>query len=195
MRWSAGDDTTTARGLLGAATHIEAAAMTAEKTAVLPLSRQALGSSAGPSALLLSPPGSDSRPISRSTAARPTPSSGLLITVWLVSWAARTMTCSSSATSPCSCQTRHELGSNTFLPHRSTTGATWLGSSSGISRAHTCALETPRTLRAVAKNQASLSKTSSGASPSSAPSCLASATRRSSRLSSPAPPAGTWCGS
>ena len=39
--------------------------------------------------------------------------------------AAQTMTCSSSATSPCSCQTQREPGSNTSLPCRSTTSATW----------------------------------------------------------------------
>ena len=98
------------------------------------------------------------------------------------------MTCSSSATSPCSYQTRREPGSSTSLPHRSTTGTTWLGSSLGIFRARTYVPETPGTLRVAARNQASLSEISSGASPSSAPSCPVSVTRRSSRLSSPAPP-------
>jgi len=102
------------------------------------------------------------------------------------------MTSSSSATFHCSYQTQREPGSSTFLPLRSTTGATWFESSLGISRAHTCALETPGTLRVVARNQTSLSETSSDASRNNALSCPASATQRSSRLFSLAPPAENW---
>ena len=64
MRWLAGDDATTTRGPLGATTHTEAVATTAERTAVLPLNRQALGSSAGPSALPFSRPVFGNQPIS-----------------------------------------------------------------------------------------------------------------------------------
>ena len=90
-----------------------------------PLDRLAAESSARPSAALASLPGFGNRPTSQSTAARPTPSFGWPITAWLVSWVVWTMTCSSSSTSHCSCQTQREPGSSTSLPCRSTTGMTW----------------------------------------------------------------------
>ena len=71
MRWLAGDDATTTRGLLEATTHTEAVGTIVGRTVVLPLNRQALGPSAGPSTLLFSPPGFGNQPISRSTVARP----------------------------------------------------------------------------------------------------------------------------
>ena len=102
------------------------------------------------------------------------------------------MTCSSSATCLCSCQTQREPSSNTSLPRRSTTGATWSGSLSGIFRAHTCAQGTPRTSKVVARRQMSLSKTSSDAFPRNAPSCQASVTQKLSKPSFLVPPTETW---
>jgi hypothetical protein len=65
-------------------------------------------------------------------------------------------------------------------------------SSSAISRARTCALETPGTSKAADSSRESLSGTTSGDSRSSAPSCPTSPIQMSSARSSPAPPAATW---
>jgi hypothetical protein len=75
---------------------------------------------------------------------------------------------------------------------RSPTGTTWSKPSPAISRARTCALETPRTSEAAASSWESLFGTTSGDSRSSAPSCPTSPIRMSSARSSPAPPVATW---
>jgi hypothetical protein len=103
----------------------------------------------------------------------------------------RTMTTSSSATSPCSSPTPLEPGWSTYLRGRSPTGTTWSKPSPTTSRAHTCALGTPGISEAAASSQESLSGTTSGDSRSSAPSCPTSPIRMSSARSSPAPPAAT----
>jgi hypothetical protein len=97
-----------------------------------------------------------------------------------------------SATSPYSSPTPLAPGWSTCLRGRSPTGTTWSKLSSAISRARTCALETPGTSGAVGNSRESLSGTISGDSRSSAPSCPTSPTRMSSARSSPAPPAATW---
>jgi hypothetical protein len=68
---------------------------------------------------------------------------GSRTTGWPASWVERTMTTSSSATSPCSSPTPPEPGSSICLLRRSPTGMTWSKPSPGTSRAHTCALGTP----------------------------------------------------
>jgi hypothetical protein len=116
--------------------------------------------------------------------------------LWLVdypaTWVERTMTTSSSATSPCSSPTPLEPGWSTCLRGGSPTGTTWSKPSPAISRARTCAQGTPGISEAAASSQGSLSGTTSGDSRSSAPSCLTSPIRMSSVRSSPAPPVATW---
>jgi hypothetical protein len=109
-----------------------------------------------------------------------------------VSWVGRTMTTSSSATSPCFSLTPLEPGRSICLRSRSPTGTTWFKPSPATSRARTYALGTPGISEAAASSRESLSGTTSGNSRSSAPSCPTSPTRMSSARSSPAPPAATW---
>ena len=85
-----------------ATTRTEAVATIVGRTTVLPSSHLALESLARPSAAPRSPSGFGNRPTSQSTTVRPTLSFGWPINAWLVSWAVRTMICSSSATSRCS---------------------------------------------------------------------------------------------
>jgi hypothetical protein len=78
-----------------------------------------------------------------------------------VSWVERTMTTSSSATSPCSSPTPLELGWSICLRGRSPTRTTWSEPSPTTSRAHTCALGTPRISEAATSSRESLSGTTS----------------------------------
>jgi hypothetical protein len=117
---------------------------------------------------------------------------GSRTTGWLASWVERTMTTSSSATSPCSSPTPLAPGWSTCLRGRSPTETTWSKPSPAISRARTCALETPGTSEAADSSRESLSETTSDDSRSSAPSCPTSPIQMSSARSSPAPPAATW---
>jgi hypothetical protein len=116
----------------------------------------------------------------------------LAATDWPANWVERTMTTSSSATSPCSFLTPLAPGWSTCLQGRSPTGTTWSKPSLAISRSRTCALETPGISEAAASSRESLSGTTSGDSRSSAPSCPTSLIQMSSARSSPAPPAATW---
>jgi hypothetical protein len=75
---------------------------------------------------------------------------------------------------------------------RSPTGTTWSKPSPAISKARMCALETPGISEAAASSRESLSRTTSGDSQSSTPSCPTSPIQMSSACSSPAPPAATW---
>jgi hypothetical protein len=86
-------------------------------------------------------------------------------------------------------------GWSTCLRGRSPTGMTWSKPSLAISRARTCAPETPRTSEAAGSSRESLSGTTSGDSRSSAPSCPTSPIQMSSARSSPAPLATTWSAS
>jgi hypothetical protein len=117
---------------------------------------------------------------------------GSRTTGWPATWVERTMTTSSSATSPYSSLTPLEPGWSTCLRGRSPTGTTWSKPSPAISRARTCAQGTPGISEAAASSQGSLSGTTSGDSRSSAPSYPTSPIRMSSARSSPAPPAATW---
>jgi hypothetical protein len=117
---------------------------------------------------------------------------GTVTTGWPANWVERTMTTSSSATSPCSSLIPLAPGWNTCLRGRSPTGTTWSKPSPTISRAHTCALETPGISKATDSSRESLSETTSDDSRSSAPSCPTSPIQMSSARSSPAPPAATW---
>jgi hypothetical protein len=148
--------------------------------------------SAAPYAGRRSRPGSDPRLLSQSTRGRRDRNCGSRTTGWPTNWVERTMTTSSSATSPCSSLTPLAPGWSTCLRGRSPTGTTWSKPSPAIFRARTCALETPRTSEAAGSSWESLSGTIFSDSQSSAPSCLTSPIRMSSARSSPAPPAATW---
>jgi hypothetical protein len=137
-------------------------------------------------------PGSEPRLPSQSTRGRQGRNCGSRTIGWPANWVGRTMTASSSATSPCSSPTLLEPGWSICLQGRSPTGTTWSKPSPVTSRAHTCALGTPGISEATASSRESLSGTTSGDSPSSAPSCPTSPIRMSSARSSPAPPAATW---
>jgi hypothetical protein len=117
---------------------------------------------------------------------------GSRTTDWPTSWVERTMTTSSSSTSPCSSPTPLELGWSICLQGRSPSGTTWSKPSPATSRARTCALGTPGISEATTSSRESLSGTTSGDSRSSAPSCPTSPIPTSSARSSPAPPAATW---
>jgi hypothetical protein len=136
--------------------------------------------------------GSEPRLLSQSTRGRRDRNCGSRTTDWPANWVERTMTTSSSATSPCSSPTLLAPGWSTCLRGRSPTRTTRSKPSPAISRARTCALETPRTSEAVDSSRESLSGTTSGDSRSSAPSCPTSPIQMSSARSSPAPLAVTW---
>jgi hypothetical protein len=148
--------------------------------------------SAGPYDGRRSRPGSEPRLPSQSTRGRRDQNCGSRTTGWPASWVERTMTTSSSTTSPCSSPTPLEPGWSICLRGRPPTGTTWSKPSPATSRARTCALGTPGIFEAAANSQESLSGTTSGDSRSSAPSCPTSPIRMSSARSSPAPPAATW---
>jgi hypothetical protein len=78
--------------------------------------------SAGPSDGHRSRPGSDPRLLSQSTRGRRDRNCGSRTTVWPAKWVERTMTTSSSATSPCSSPTPLAPGWSTCLRGRSPTG-------------------------------------------------------------------------
>jgi hypothetical protein len=137
-------------------------------------------------------PGSEPRLISQSTQGRRGRNCGSRTTGWPATWVERTMTTSSSATSPCSSPIPLEPSWSTYLRGRTPIGTTWSKPSPATSRAHTCALGTPGISEATASSRESLSRTTSDDSRSSAPSCRTSPTRMSSARSSPAPPAATW---
>jgi hypothetical protein len=137
-------------------------------------------------------PGSEPRLISQSTQGRRGRNCGSRTTGWPATWVERTMTTSSSATSPCSSPIPLEPSWSTYLRGRTPTGTTWSKPSPATSRARTCALGTPGISEATASSRESLSGTTSDDSRSSAPSCRTSPTRMSSARSSPAPPAATW---
>jgi hypothetical protein len=108
--------------------------------------------SAGPYDGHRSRPGTEPRLPSLSTRGKQGWNCGLRTTGWPASWVERTMTTSSSATSPYSSPTPPGPGwSNCFL-HRSPTGMTWSRPSLETSRAHTCALGTPGISEAAASS-------------------------------------------
>jgi hypothetical protein len=137
-------------------------------------------------------PGSGPRLPSPSTRGRRGRNYGSRITGWPASWVERTMTTSSSATSPCSSLTPPKPGWSICLLRRSPTGTTWSKPSPATSRAHTCALGTPRISEAAASSRENPCGITSSDSRSSAPSCPTSPTQMSSARSSPAPLAATW---
>jgi hypothetical protein len=137
-------------------------------------------------------PGSEPRLPSQSTRGRQDRNCGSRTTGWPTNWVERTMTISSSATSPSSSLTPFGPGWSICLRGRSPTGTTWSKPSPVIFRARMCALGTPGISEAVASSRESLSGTTSDDSQSSAPSCPTSPTQMSSARSSPTPPAATW---
>jgi hypothetical protein len=148
--------------------------------------------SAGPYDGRRSRPGSGPRLPSPSTRGKQGQSCGLRTTGWPASWVERTMTTSSSATSPCSSPTPPGPGWSICLPRRSPTGTTWSRLSLETSRARTCALGTLGISEATASSQGNPCENTSSGFRSSAPSCPTSPTLMSSGRSSPAPPAKTW---
>jgi hypothetical protein len=97
--------------------------------------------SAGPYDRRHTRPGSEPRLPSQSTRGRRGWNCGSRTTDWPASWVERTMTTSSSATSPCSSPTPLGPGWSICLRGRSPTGTTWSKPLPATSRAHTCALE------------------------------------------------------
>jgi hypothetical protein len=98
-------------------------------------------------------PGSEPRLPSPSTRGKQGQSYGLRTTGWPASWVERTMTTSSSATSPCSSPTLPGLGWSICLLRRSPSGTTWSRPSLETSRARACALGTPGISEAAASSQ------------------------------------------
>jgi hypothetical protein len=136
-------------------------------------------------------PGSEPRLLSQSTRGRQDRNCGSRTIDWPANWVERTMTTSSSATSPCSSPTPLGPGWSICLRGRSPTGTTWSKPSPATFRAHTCALGTSGISEAAASSR--------GVSPGLHPAileaahrCPTSPTRMSSARSSPAPPAATW---
>jgi hypothetical protein len=148
--------------------------------------------SAGPYDGRRSRPGSELRLPSLSTQGKRGRNCGLRNTGWPASWVERTMTTSSSATSPCSSPMPPEPGWSICLPRRSPTRTTWSRPSLETSRAHMCALGTLGISEAAASSQGNPCETTSDDFRSSAPSCPTSPTRMSSGRSSPAPLVATW---
>jgi hypothetical protein len=148
--------------------------------------------SAGPYDGRRSRPGSEPRLLSPSTRGKRGQNCGLWTTSWPASWVERTMTISSSATSPCSSPTPPEPGWSICLQRRSPTETTWSKPSLETSRARTCTLGILGISEATACSQGNPCESTSGGFRSNAPSCPTSLTRMSSRCSSPAPLATTW---
>jgi hypothetical protein len=148
--------------------------------------------SAGPYDERRSRPSSESRLPSPSTRGRQGRNCGSRTTGWPASWVERTMTTSSSVTSPCSSPTPPEPGWSICLLRRSPTRMTWSKPLPQTSRAHTCALGIPGISEAAASSQENPCGTTSDDFRSSAPSCPTSPTQMSSARSSPVPLAATW---
>jgi hypothetical protein len=148
--------------------------------------------SAGPYDGRRSQLGSEPRLPSLSTRGKQGRNCGSRTTGWPASWVERTMTTSSSATSPCSSLTPPEPGWSICLLRISTTGTTWSKPSPETSRAHTCALGIPGIFEAAASSQENPCGTTSGDFRSSASSFPTSPTQMSSARSSPVPLAATW---
>jgi hypothetical protein len=149
-------------------------------------------SSAGPYDGRRSRPGSDPRLPSPSTQGRQGQSCGSRITGWHASWEGRTMTTSSSATSPSSSPMLPGHGWSICLLRRSPTGTTWSRPSRETSKVRTCALGTHGIFEVAASSQGNPCESTSSGFRSTAPSYPTSPTRTSSGHSSSAPCAGTW---
>jgi hypothetical protein len=106
-------------------------------------------------------PGSEPRLPSPSTRGRQGQNCGSRITGWHASWVERTMTTSSSATSPCSSPMPPKPGWSICLLRRSPTGTTWSKPSLETSRAHTCALGTLGIFEATASSRGNPCETTS----------------------------------
>jgi hypothetical protein len=117
--------------------------------------------SAGPYDGHRSRPSSEPRLPSLSTRGKQGRNCGLRTTGWPASWVERTMTTSSSATSPCSSPTPPEPGWSICLLRRSPTGTTWSKPKLETSMAHTCALGTLGISEAAASSQGNPCETTS----------------------------------
>jgi hypothetical protein len=143
---------TSTRGCAEATTPGVGDATTAGRIGVPRLNHLVRRLSAGPYDGRRSRPGSEPRLLSQSTRGRRGRNCGSRTTGWPANWVERTMTTSSSATSPCSSPTPLEPGWSTCLRGRSPTGTTWFKPSPATSRAHTCALGTPGISEAAASS-------------------------------------------
>jgi hypothetical protein len=148
--------------------------------------------SAGPYDGRRSRPGSEPRLPSPSTRGKRGRNCGLRTTGWPTSWVERTMTTSSSTTSPYSSPTPPVPGWSICPLRISPTGMIWSKPSLETSKARTCALGTLGISEGAASSQGNPCETTSGDFRSSAPSCPTSPTRMSSGHSSPAPLVATW---
>jgi hypothetical protein len=137
-------------------------------------------------------PGSEPRLPSPSTQGRQGRSCGLRITGWRASWEGRTMTTSSSATSPFSSPMLPGHGWSICLLRRSPTRTTWSRLSLETSKVRTCALRTHGISEAAANSQGNPCESASDGFQSSPLSCPTSPTRTSSGHSSLAPLVETW---
>jgi hypothetical protein len=153
---------TSTRGCAKATTPGVGDATTAGRIGALRLNHLVRKLSAGPYDGRRSRPGSEPRLPSPSTRGRRGLNCGSRTTGWPASWVERTMTTSSSATSPCSSLTPPEPGSSICLLRRSPTGTTWSKPSPTTSRAHTCALGTPGISEAAASSRENPCGTTSG---------------------------------
>jgi hypothetical protein len=117
-------------------------ATTVRRIGALRPNHQVRKPSVGPYDGRRSRPGSEPRLPSLSTRGKRGQNCGLRTIGWPASWVERTMTTSSSATSPCSSPTPPEPGWSICLLRRSPTRTTWSKPSLETSRAHTCALGT-----------------------------------------------------
>jgi hypothetical protein len=152
---------TSTRGCAEATTPGVGDATTAGRIGVPRLNHPVRRLSAAPYDGRRSRPGFGPRLLSQSTRGRRDRNCGSQTIGWPAKWVERTMTTSSSAASPCSSPTPLAPGWNTCLRGRSPTGTTWSEPSPAISRARTCALETPRISEAAASSRESLSGTTS----------------------------------
>jgi hypothetical protein len=180
------------KGCVEATTPGTGDAMTVRRIGVPRPSHQVRESSAGPYDECRSRPGSEPRLPSPSTQGRQGRSCGLRTTGWHASWEGRTMTTSSSATSPFSSLTLPGPGWSICLLCRSPTGTTWSRLSLEISRVRTCALGTHGISEAATSSQGNPCEITSSGFQSSAPSCPTSPTQTSSGHSSPTPLVETW---
>jgi hypothetical protein len=107
-------------------------------------------------------PGSEPRLPSPSTWGKRGRNCGLRTTGWPASWVERTMTASSSATSPCSTLTPPKPGWSICLLRRTPTRTTWSKPSLETFRARTCALGTLGISEAAASSQGNPCGSTSG---------------------------------
>jgi hypothetical protein len=147
---------------------------------------------AGPYDGRRSRPVSEPRLPSPSTRGKQGQNCGLRTTGWPASWVERTMTTSSSVTSPLFLSDAARASLEHLPPAQISSWDDLVKAFARNFQGNTCALGTPRISEAAARSQENPCGTRSGDFRSSAPSCPTSPTQMSSVRSSPAPLAATW---